>query len=331
MIKHFFTGAFLLLFLINKVQSQLTVENQTNEKIFFALGYSKASGPFDLFAKGWWSVEARQSIDITSFRSFAAGRDIYIHAFDNKGNKWGNKYDFWVSSEKFDELEKCCTKDGPRVRLEKFSKINTEESSIIKVIIAPDGKIKKKVYCNSLAQFTNLTAPLVEKFLNIAVPAFIVRQTDIDCGNNAKLQFEVHRNGRIYVTTGITTSSFGTIKIHVPIRIIDARIDWFETDFGITVRHHEDIEGTELTIHSSIDYEINSNGGISTTLTNSFTWDNAPYFDVFGIKISIGDLCEPHVNKIMQGMNGQWYTGTQPLIQSFVNGNCKWIKGNRHE
>ena len=23
-------------------------------------------------------------------------------------------------------------------------------------------------------------------------------------------------------------------------------------------------------------------------------------------------------------MNGEWYSGTQPLLQSFVNGSCKW-------
>ena len=53
----------------------------------------------------------------------------------------------------------------------------------------------------------------------------------------------------------------------MPIRMIDARVDWYERALGITVRHHEDIEGTELTIHSSIDFTINGKNAVFQVTT----------------------------------------------------------------
>ncbi|MCC6281137.1 MAG: DUF4403 family protein [Saprospiraceae bacterium] len=326
MTKVLLSSTIFLLVLINEVSCQLTIENKSENKIFFAIGYAKASpGPFDLYSQGWWGVEAGQSFDFKSIEYYNAWKSIYIHAFDSKGNKWGSGSKLWVSSDKFEEiLTVPWSKPNPGFRVEEFTEINTYGSSEVKVTISPNGKIKGKAYCNSFTELTKLTAPLLDKFLNAGLPSFLARKTDIDGGNNSKFQFEVHRNGKIQVSQGKSTKSSGSMRVDVPIRIIDARVDWYTREFGITVRHHEDIEGTQLTIHSTVDYNLNSEGGVNTIITNDFSWDSKPYFDVFGINISVGGLCEPEINKVLEGMNWQWYSGTQPLIKSFVNGNCIW-------
>jgi len=196
----------------------------------------------------------------------------------------------------------------------------------VKDYMQSDGKKKPVVDCQAVADLARATAPLLEKFINVALPSFILRKTDIDCGNNAKLQFEIHRNGPAKVGAGSLGQNFAFMSIDVPIRVQDARVDWYEKVFGATVRHHEDIDGTALIVHSMIEFKMDPSGRLEMGLSNNFTWDQKPYFTIFGIKISIGGLCEPHINNMLQGLNNQWYGGTQPAIQAFVSGKCSWQK-----
>lgn len=310
----------LLLNITHSAFSQLILENRTTDKVYVAFGYSK-SGAW--LSDGYWAVEPGGKTEV-AFRNFATGRYLYLFA-EAGALKWGGDYQFLITrSERFNALKDSETYSESKYRRVGFYQIDTEMAETLKVYIQPDGKIKVKVDCQAVSELTKVTAPLLEKFVNVALPSFILRKTDIDCGNNAKLQFEIHRNGPVRVKAGSSGQKFGSMTISVPIRVLDARVDWYEKVLFSTVRHHEDIEGTALTLHSTVDYKMDHTGRMETILTNNFTWDQKPSVTIFGVHISIGGLCEPHINEILHGMNNHWYAGAQPALQAFVSGNCKW-------
>ena len=178
--------------------------------------------------------------------------------------------------------------------------------------------------CQLVDELIYYTAPVVERFSNIALPNDIYSVSGMDVGHNTTLQFAVKRRGAIVVRLGPNNSDYyGTFDIYIPVKIVNTRVDWFTKEFGITVRHHEDISDSELTLKAQVKFQIKDNM-FYTNLNNSFQWNRKPIITILGFPISIGTLAGEQVQKALNGVNANWKFAIDPAIKDFLKGNCEW-------
>lgn len=178
--------------------------------------------------------------------------------------------------------------------------------------------------CDLIATLTQYAATLSERYVNLAVPNQIHSASGLPIAHNTTLQFKVIRKGAIWTSVHQSTSdSLGIFSIHIPVSVVNTRVDWFEKKLGIVFRHHEDISNSELTLSCDVRFEI-KNSVLYTSLNNNFRWNRKPTLNIAGIEISIGTLAGEQVQKALNNANKSWQYALEPALQSFVNGNCKW-------
>lgn len=302
--------------------------NKTAEKIWIAVGYHE-NGKW--YAKGWWSMEPGAcTIPIGGDLN---NRYYYYYAENSSNGKWTGDTYFCTNNKGFTIEDGDCNSRGYESK--GFKKLDVGNSNNFTLSFTPSTTIKQNKRlaspeCNNLDELLVLTAPIFRKFANIAIPQEIYRRSGIPITSSAKMQFAVHRNGNINVRQN-GVGNRGQIIIDIPIRIVDARVDWredYEVDLLIgsksySISHHEDIKGMAITLHSTIDYNL-SGGTLNTKLNNNFSWQSKPYFHFMGFKITFGSYCEPYINDFLDDYNYSWYNAVDPLLQTFVNGNCTW-------
>lgn len=174
--------------------------------------------------------------------------------------------------------------------------------------------------CSEVPELVNLTAPLLERYLNIGLPAMLYRKTDIDMGKGCKLQFQINRNGAVYVTKGQNSPASGSFTVHIPVDVVDCRVDCKQ----IGIKHHEDIQNMKLTLMSTVSFKY-IDGKLTTEVFNDFTWNDRPYFTVLGIHVSVTSISEAEIRKILQKYNEDWKNALNRMFQKFELQDCDWM------
>lgn len=178
--------------------------------------------------------------------------------------------------------------------------------------------------CQLLATLTQYTAVLSEQYSNVVLPQEIYSVRSMPIAHNTTLQFTITRRGRVWTDIHPGNSdSVGTFSIHIPVRVVNTRVDWFEKKLGFVFRHHEDISDSELTLICDIKFELKNNI-LHTSLNNGFRWEKKPSINVAGIEIRIGTLAGGHVQRALDETNKSWQYAIQPALQNFIDGNCEW-------
>jgi Caspase domain len=186
----------------------------------------------------------------------------------------------------------------------------------------------QKYNCFTVASLVHSTAPTLGKYLDIALRSTLFRVTDKEIGKGCKLQFQFNRNGQVYIKENISGQNAGSFTVFVPLVLVDGRVDWMEKVAFATVKHHEDLDNTQLTLNYTVSFSYDTQG-LKTKISENFNWDNKPYYNTFGVTVSVTDIAESQIRFLINQANQEWSTEMNPFFQHFAKQNCKWLPASQ--
>lgn len=290
----------------------LSVRNDTGKRVWVAVGYLQAGR---WCASGWYFVPAGGTEVLIP--GDVSGADYYLHAYDEADAHWGGDYHFCTLRQPFNNVpaEDNCRMPGHEHR--GFYRVDTRrQHDHTELLSLTSG-------CQTIGELCEVSGQLLRQFLHVALPGRIERFDNVPIGSGALLQFQVNRNGPVSVRAHPGNASAASIGIEIPIRLTDVQVDWLEQGRDGSIRRQSRLESHAVVVQATLAFARHG-GQLTSSLSSDFTWNYKPAFPMFGRTISPGAYAEPYVDKILKDLTRHWFTGMNPLFQSFVGNDCDW-------